>query len=177
MAAMETGSLNGGGLEVRRERPGLRAEISLVPVWAWILAAIVFIGIPICFFGFVWRLSESAPPAVMQAIIGVLPGTFLAFLVLMIGYVNRDAGRRGMSRTLWTLIVTFVPNAIGFILYFLLRSPLRTVCPKCGTVVDLRSNFCPHCRYSFHPTCPQCKGHVRPGDTFCATCGAQLDQA
>ena len=92
----------------------------------------------------------------------------------MIGYVNVDAGRRGMSRTIWTLIVTFVPNAIGFILYFLLRNPIRVNCPRCATEVDPRTNFCPSCGLGFHPTCPNCKTPIRSGDKFCATCGATL---
>jgi hypothetical protein len=39
--------------------------------------------------------------------------------------------------------VIFVPNAIGFILYFLMRDPLRVNCPKCGAVIDPKSNLLP----------------------------------
>ena len=39
--------------------------------------------------------------------------SFLAFYVLLIGFVNLDAGRRGMSRTLWTLVAALVPYGIG----------------------------------------------------------------
>jgi hypothetical protein len=159
---------------VRRERPGLKEEIAIIPPWAFVLAAIVFVLVPVCFFAFAWGHSPNRPGAVFQILISLLPGTIFAFLVLMIGYVNRDAGRRGMSRALWTLIVIFVPNAIGFILYFLLRSPVRTRCPKCSTLIDRYANYCPNCRYSFYPTCPQCKAAARPGDAFCANCGGQM---
>src|SRR6185503_6898248 len=104
------------------------------------LAAVVFICMPVIFFSFVWRNTFDHPPAPIQVLVSVLPGFIMAFLVLMIGYVNKDAGRRGMSRTLWTLLVIFIPNAIGFILYFLLRSPIRIQCPKCDAVVDPRVN-------------------------------------
>src|SRR5215510_14347287 len=139
---------------VRRERSGIKQEIAIIPVWAYVLAAIVFVVIPICFFGFVWPRGARPQSQFFQLVLPFIPATFLAFMVLMIGYVNRDAGRRGMSRTLWTLIVIFVPNAIGFILYFLLRNPIRTQCPKCGSMVDPRANYCPNCRHNFHPTCP-----------------------
>ena len=154
---------------------GIKAEIAIIPGWAYFVAAFIFVCIPVVFFEFVWPREANPPVAPLQILISLLPGTILAFLVLMIGYVNRDAGRRGMGRALWTVIVIFVPNAIGFILYFLLRNPIRAQCPKCGTVVDPRGNYCPVCRYSFHPTCPQCQTAVRPGDTFCANCGGKLD--
>ena len=160
------------------DKSAIRREFGIIPAWAYVIAGVVFVGIPVLFFGFVWPNEPSEGPGIwMRNLISVLPGTFLAFLALMVGYVNRDAGRRGMSRTLWTLVVIFVPNAIGFILYFLMRNPLRANCPKCGAVIDPKSNYCPNCRHSFNPTCPQCKAPVRPADTFCAHCGAQLNMA
>jgi len=162
-----------------REMPGvMRKEIVSIPAWAFVVAAIVFIAVPFVFFRFsgVWS-PDSGAPRLFQIVLTFLPGTILAFLALMVGYVNKDAGQRGMNRTLWTLLVIFIPNAIGFILYFLLRNPIRVECPKCGTVVDPRVNFCPSCRYSFHPTCPQCRSTVRRDDTFCANCGTLIDSA
>jgi len=160
----------------RAQESGFKRELNVIPTWAFVVAAVLFICIPVVFFTFVWRNTVDLPPAPFQVLVSVLPGFILAFLALMIGYVNQDAGRRGMSRTLWTLLVIFIPNAIGFILYFLLRSPIRITCPKCDAVVDPRVNYCPRCRHSFHPTCPQCRSSVKPGDTFCANCGAQIDQ-
>ena len=153
-----------------RERFDLRREIAIIPVWAFVLAALIFVCVQVVFFAIMWTHTGLIP----RILIPLLPGTILAFLVLMVGYVNRDAGRRGMSRTLWTLLVIFVPNAIGFILYFLLRQAVQTQCPQCGTVVDPRGNYCPNCRHSFNPTCPQCKSAVRAGESFCTNCGAEL---
>jgi hypothetical protein len=152
----------------------VRREIMAIPVWAVVIAAIVLVAIPVCIYAFSDLWSQADAPPFLRIIVTFFPGTILAFLTLMVGYVNKDAGRRGMSRTLWTLVVIFVPNAIGFILYFLLRNPIRTSCPKCGAVVDPRANYCPSCRHSFHPTCPQCKAAVQPADKFCANCGSQL---
>jgi hypothetical protein len=157
-----------------RERFDIRQEIAIIPGWAFVVGALTFVGIQVLFLAVVWAHADKTPPIIVRALMPLLPATILAFLVLMIGYVNRDAGRRGMSRTLWTLLVIFIPNAIGFILYFLLRYPVQAQCPQCGTVVDPRGNYCPNCRYSFQPTCPQCKSAVRPGESFCTNCGAEL---
>jgi hypothetical protein len=151
----------------------IRREMMAIPGWAIALAVAIFVLCPVFFLSFVFRGGSDAPMA-FRLLVSFLPGTILAFLALMVGYVNRDAGLRGMSRTLWTLIVIFVPNAIGFILYFLLRNPINAVCPQCGANVDPRSNYCRNCGHSLHPTCPQCRSAVRTGDTFCATCGAPL---
>ena len=154
-----------------------RTELSIVPWWAYGLAVVVFIGIQLIFHLLAWP-SESNPPGMpFQILFPLFIGLIPAFLALLVGYVNRDAGRRGMSRALWTLIVILVPNGIGFILYFVLRNPIHTECPKCKAEVSPRVNYCPRCRYNFHPTCAQCKAAVRPGDAFCANCGGELVSA
>jgi hypothetical protein len=154
----------------------LRREMGIIPVGVYILAAFIFVAIPLVIFTMVSADFDQGRPSFL-VVLSLFPGTILAFLTLMIGYVNRDAGRRGMNRILWTLLVIFVPNAIGFILYFILRNPIRTTCPQCGAVIEARSNYCPHCRYGFNPTCPQCKAAVKPADTFCANCGVQIRSA
>jgi hypothetical protein len=159
---------------IRRDKPGLKSELMIIPAWAFVVAAVAIVAIPIVFYTVVWTREPNQPPVFFKTLVSFLPGTIIAFLALMVGYVNKDAGRRGMNRTLWTLVVILVPNAIGFILYFLLRNPVRIECPKCRTVVDRRANFCPSCRYSFHPMCSQCKSAANPGDTYCANCGAPL---
>jgi double zinc ribbon protein len=160
-----------------RDKRSIKSEILVIPGWAYVVAMIVFLLVPICFYMLsgVWA-PNSGVALPFKILLTVFPGTILAFLALMVGYVNNDAGQRGMSRTLWTLLVIFIPNAVGFILYFFLRNPLQTKCPTCGMVVDQRVNFCPSCRYSFHQTCPKCGSAVRPGDTFCANCGDTIPQ-
>ena len=165
------------GHEIRQHpasRYDIRSEIRLIPWWAYVLAVIAFIGVQLIFHRLTWPNEENPPAMPFRILLPLFIGLIPAFLGLLIGYVNRDAGRRGMSRALWTVIVIIVPNGIGFILYFVLRNPVQAGCPKCGNAVDSRVNYCPHCRYNFHPTCPQCKAGVRPGDGFCGNCGAEL---
>ena len=42
----------------------------------------------------------------------------IGILLMLFGYVNRDAKRRGMNPTLWTLLAIFVPYGIGLVIYF-----------------------------------------------------------
>ncbi len=158
------------------DRSGIRREIAVIPMWAFILAGAILVGLPLFVLTVLFPSEGHSSPNFFRYLFPIVPSIFFAFYILMVGYVNQDARKRGMSRTLWTLIVMFVPSGIGFILYFVLRNPVRTPCPNCGATADAGVNYCPKCRYSFNPTCPQCKAAVRTADTFCANCGVQLEQ-
>ncbi|MGB8474695.1 MAG: zinc ribbon domain-containing protein [Candidatus Acidiferrum sp.] len=104
----------------------------------------------------------------------------LAVLIFLIGYVNRDAKRRGMNSALWTLLVIVLLPAwtfIGFLIYFLMREPLPYDCPQCGNSVGARFNFCPNCKCNLHPSCPNCKHEVVETDKFCPFCAHDLGSA
>lgn len=162
---------------------GQRSDFwEVIPGWVKGLAAVVFVCLSLVFInvvfgrehieGFAKWPSESARIA-LRIPIGILIGGVLACYILLVGFVNRDAARRGMNSTAWTLIVIFVPNAIGFIIYFLMRQPIAVPCPQCGAMLPQTSNFCPRCAHSLRPTCAQCKHALMPGDVFCSNCGAK----
>ncbi|MBI1983152.1 MAG: zinc ribbon domain-containing protein [Acidobacteria bacterium] len=150
-------------------------EVRLVPWWAITLAVVLFVGIQVLMHVLGFRREPNPPPVPFQILIGLLIGTLAAFVMLLIGYVNRDSGRRGMNSTLWTLLVIFIPNAIGFILYFLLRQPILIQCPQCGTATNPNVNYCSKCKYNLRPTCSNCKHAVTPGDRFCPYCAYDLE--
>jgi hypothetical protein len=154
----------------------VKREWSLVPGWAIGLAVVGFFGIQLLMTLVLFPRDPNPPPVPFQFVFGGLLGSVLAFLILLVGYVNRDAKRRGMNSALWTALVIFIPNAIGFILYFLLRQPLRLPCPGCGAALNPGVNYCPHCRASLRPTCPECRRAIEPGDKYCAHCGLELRQ-
>lgn len=154
------------------QKSSLSKEIRIVPAWAYLLALGLFAGLQII-LSLAWRL-KGEPPLPVQIFVRVVPATLLLVYGMLIGYVNLDAKRRGMNRTLWTLLVVFIPNAIGFILYFLLRKPVVTACPQCGALNNPEFNFCPKCKYNLRPTCPGCQHSVNPGDTFCPYCSREL---
>jgi hypothetical protein len=151
----------------------LRSEWKVIPGWAKALAALLAVCVAVLLNIGLMR-EANPPPVAFRAFLTVFAPAIIAIFVLMVGYVNSDAGRRSMSRALWTLIVIFVPNALGFILYFLLRKPLLLTCPRCAATVRPDFNFCPKCDCKLAPMCPACSRAVQPGDLFCAHCGADL---
>jgi double zinc ribbon protein len=148
-------------------------ELRIIPRWAYGLAILLLVGIEIVMLFHNRRDAHPMPPAVLIAIMtGV--GLFVIGIGLLIGYVNRDAKRRGMNAALWTILVIVIPNAIGFIIYFLAREPMVFKCPQCSETVSARFNFCPKCKFNLNPTCPECKHAVHPGDHFCPFCAHDL---
>ena len=152
---------------------GLSAEIRIVPMWGWVLAGIVFVAAQF-FFNVAMARHTGGPPAWARPIFGLLAGVGGGCFLLLVSYINRDAKRRGMSPTLWTIMAVIIPNALGIILYFLLRQPLGGTCPQCGSAVQSGFNFCPRCSNKLSPDCPQCHRAVRVNDIYCPYCGTSL---
>ena len=159
------------GDPIRTGGVDLRSEVGVVPGWAWALAVLVYLGVQAVFHVLAWPNERNPPALPFRVLFPLFIGVIPAFYIRLVGYVNSDAGRRGMKRALWTLIVTFTPNAIGFIIYFLLRHPVPMDCPRCGTRVDVRANYCPKCAYGFRPTCPRCRASIPDTARFCPNCG------
>ncbi len=125
-------------------------ELRLIPRWAWVLAGLGFICIPILFVT-VLSHDPKAPSFGGLVALGILAGLFMPCFFLLIVYVNRDAGRRGMNRVIWTLLAIFVPNALGIILYFLLRQPLPALCPALRRSDSVRIRLLPEVRQKSEP--------------------------
>jgi hypothetical protein len=113
-------------------------------------------------------------PIFLLSLFGV---AFLGVFVLLVGYVYGDARRRRMNHVLWTLLAIFIPNAIGILLYFILRDPVPVPCPTCGTLLPKGHAFCPGCGAAVRPSCPACRRPVEPAWRNCASCGAGLTPA
>lgn len=153
-----------------------REEIRIIPRLAWIIAFLAYLGMIFFISGVVFR-HEPGPggwPAVGKVAFAVLIPIPLFVLVLLIGYVYADAKRRRMNHVLWTLLAIFVPNALGIILYFILRDPAPTPCPQCGMMTGKGFAFCPHCGHAIAPKCPQCGRGMESGWTHCAYCGTAV---
>ncbi len=148
-------------------------EIRIISPWAFFFATWPYLA---AIGAMVYATLSGKPPMSMAAMVaaGILGGTALACYILLIGYVNRDAGRRGMSRLAWTLLAIFIPNALGIVLYFVLRKPRIATCPQCGAPLEPGFGYCPGCRYRLNPVCPKCQRTVHAGDKFCPYCGSDL---
>jgi hypothetical protein len=148
-------------------------EIRIVSPWTYPFIALAFL-LPAAAVIFA-TLSGTPPfPMVAMLALATLGGTILACFVLLIGYVNRDAGRRGMSRLGWTLLAIFIPHALGIVLYFVLRKPRIAPCPQCAGAVQPGFNFCPRCNYRLGSSCPHCQRTVGGNDLYCPYCGGSL---
>ena len=152
-------------------------ELKVIPRAVRIIVAFILIALPIAFTLFVMFSHDHGlahTPAVGKFLMIVGVGIVPAMWVLLIGYVYADAKRRGMRYVMWTLLAIFIPDAIGVILYFILRDPLLKPCPGCAHVLKSGYTFCPYCGTSLLPTCPNCGRGVELVWANCPQCGTNL---
>jgi hypothetical protein len=180
-------------LRKRKENLTFWGEFKIIPRWLrWTVVVLYLIAQAIALFVnldplHVVHPGEAIfPPELSQwpalaslALAGIVTGASLGFaaLIFLAAYVYQDAKRRGMNAALWLLIcIVFFPAyfVLGFIVYVLVREPLPYPCPRCGTTVGPRMNFCPNCRCNLRPACPACKREVLETDRYCAACGNAL---
>ena len=153
-------------------------ELKLIPRWSVAAAAAAFVGMQYIF----WFLlpehrHHPGPPIGLRIYFALSWSTLAALYLLMVGYVSRDAPRRGMRSRLWIVVCLLLPGGIGAVLYFLLRQPLLALCPSCGGKVQADYHFCPQCAYQVSASCGNCYASVRPSDLFCVDCGHDLATA
>jgi hypothetical protein len=151
-------------------------EVRIISPWAFVFAALgcVLVAVAVVFALATDKSGDRFFTPLVLTPFGILAAALVACYILLIGYVSRDAGRRGMSSLLWTLIAIFIPHALGIVLYFVLRKPRTANCPQCNTVVEPGYGFCPQCQCRLNPVCPACQRGVDPLCKFCPHCGRDL---
>jgi hypothetical protein len=151
-------------------------EVGIISPWAYATASLAYAmaGAAIVFAKLTDKSGDRFHTLPALIPLGILGATAIACYILLIGYVNKDAGRRGMSRVGWTLLAICVPHALGIVLYFVLRKPRALHCPQCNEVVGLGYGFCPRCRCRLNAVCPRCQRGVGDGDKFCCYCGGEI---
>ena len=175
----------------KRERIRFRDELRIIPRWliwicviGWLIS--IAIACPINYYnvqhhGDYFPAPDMAnqPLLASLALAGVITAGVLVLscLLFILGYVYRDAKRRGMNPALWTLLVLLLSGPyvfIGLIVYLLIRDPLPYACPQCHATVSARFNFCPNCKCNLRPACPHCQHEIADTDKFCPYCAAEL---
>jgi RNA polymerase subunit RPABC4/transcription elongation factor Spt4 len=153
-----------------------RDEIRIISPWAYFIAALGYVaaGAAVVFSTLTNKGSGPFFRLPLNIVLGLAAGTVIACYVLLIGYINRDAGRRGMNRLGWTLLAIFIPNGLGIVLYFVLRKALAPNCPQCQAIVESGFGFCPCCCFRLTPVCAHCQHIVHINDKFCPYCGCEL---
>jgi Double zinc ribbon len=155
--------------------PRLGAELRLIPRWSAVLAAVAFVGVEYLFWIVLpQHRHHPGPPVGVRLYFAVTWGALAALYMLMIGYVSKDAPRRRMSPQIWMMICFVMPAGVGSVLYFLLRQPIVSNCPACGTVIQSDYHFCPQCACQVSAACGNCYRSARPTDLFCVHCGHDL---
>lgn len=159
-------------MEVQRPQNQLD-ESRLVPWWSIALGVAAFIGWQMLVHLVLVPRNPKPQPLALTIFWGVLVGMFFAFNMVMIGYVTRDTKRRGMSTALWTsIMILLLGTGIGFIMYFMLRSPVERRCYACSWKVREDYNYCPRCQNQLRQVCPECKHGVDLSDAYCHNCSA-----
>lgn len=182
-------------IRLRRKKENLRfwEEFRIIPRWLVAIVILLFLAAQVIAIlvnlaaaghgGIIFPPELKDDPALASlALAGIVTGVSLVFasIIFLIGYLNRDAKRRGMNPALWTILVIILLPAwgfIGFVIYFLMREPLPYNCPQCAATVGARFNFCPNCKCNLHPSCPQCKREIAETDKYCPYCGNDLAAA
>lgn len=159
----------------RREKFRFSTEIRIIPrglVMAVVALYLIALGVAIAVN---WNGAGNPSPLVIAVAVTGLSIPIAAYIFL-VAYVNRDAKRRGMSPTLWTLLVIFLPGTpvSGCIIYLLVRKPLPYNCPQCASAVRADFNFCPQCKRNLRPACPHCGHEIGESDRYCPNCGSEL---
>lgn len=134
-----------------------RQALNIVPkrvrTWATaVLFCAMLIGLVV---GFIEGRADSriavhsAYSPAQESIVGLGAGLFwgglAAAYLLATGYVYGDARRRNMPPIPWMLAVIFVPNLLGFLLYFVLRRPITSPCRQCAQAITADQRFCSWC--------------------------------
>ena len=154
-------------------------ELKVIPSAVWVIAATAGLGLGFSLFWLAIPQDRklSLWPAPFQFCFAALMALILIVWILLIGYVNGDARRRGMRYVMWTLLSIFIPNGIGVILYFIMRDPLPQTCPQCAATVSSKGAFCPACGAALAKACPACHCAVENAWSHCAHCGVSLPRA
>jgi hypothetical protein len=153
----------------------INEDARLIPVWSMVVAALAFVGVEYYFWVILPGQRHHGPPPIgLRLYLNLSWGLLTALYFLMVGYVSRDAPRRAMSTRFWMLICFVLPGGIGAVLYFLLRLPVTSRCPACGTQIQSEFHFCPQCAYQVTASCGNCFRSVRITDQFCTRCGHEL---
>jgi hypothetical protein len=158
---------------------GFRDEVRIIPVGAWVVAVLIFLPIAALMLLLPFRNDPELRhwPLLAKALLSAVPALLMSCYALLIGYVYADARRRSMRHVMWTLLAALIPNAIGIILYFVLREPLLQTCPRCRAQSRPGFTFCPSCGAALARTCPQCRAAIEAGWSHCARCGAAIPPA
>src|SRR5258708_8393645 len=145
----------------KRERSTFREELRILPKWlVWTCVGLYIVALIIGMGVNLHNMHTSDPIFPDDSLRGdpvlsclglagvtTLMATFFSVFILTLGYVYRDAKRRGMNAGLWTLLVLILSPAylfIALLIYLLVPDPLPQAFPPCAATLSAPFHFCPH---------------------------------
>lgn len=110
-------------------------------------------------------------------IMGIFLVVILALVAGMALYVSKDAKVHDMNPFLWVLVVVFVPNFLGLVIYLIVRSSAlkKSACYECGKLVENDYAICPFCKTELTQHCRSCDKVLSPEWRSCPHCGQEVD--
>jgi hypothetical protein len=123
----------------------LRQFLDVVPKFVRTIAFVIGGSVPLIGLAVALVRGNELASIAVPITLGLVAGAVIATWILGLGYVYADARRRAMPPILWTLIAAFIPNLLGFLLYFALRRPIGMLCPHCGQAITAEQRFCSWC--------------------------------
>src|ERR1700693_1323025 len=109
----------------------------MIPVWSIVVASLAFVLVEYYFWVVAPEQRHHAPPPIgFRIYFNLSWGIVVALYFLMVGYISKDAPRRGMNAGFWVVCCFVIPGGFGAVLYFRLRQPQVTRCPACSTHVQ-----------------------------------------
>ncbi|MDD3194164.1 MAG: zinc ribbon domain-containing protein [Oscillospiraceae bacterium] len=94
-----------------------------------------------------------------------------AYWLLIVAWLYQAASKADMNRTLWSILGLFFNLAA--VIAFLIARSLQTVCPSCGAY-QKSGTFCRACGASLQLKCDECGTVVDGKAAYCPHCGKQL---
>jgi Double zinc ribbon len=121
--------------------------VRIISPVAWIIATLVAVAMFACLFfvAIPHDAKLSHWPFAGAVAFAIWPGALLFLLVMLAGYVNADARRRGMRHVLWTqgrANFAFCPQC---------GAELTRACPACKRSVDPGWSRCAYCGSALPP--------------------------
>ncbi len=171
------GSFGTGSVTEQTPR-GFWGNLGLIRPVAWVIGLVFFFGLQCLFWFVIWPQTHPDELAKLSDVgkicLPLLASTMGLAYSLLIGFVYVDAKRRGMRYVMWTWLAAVIPDLIGVILYFVMRDPMPTPCPKCNRLSAQSFTFCPSCGSELMRTCRVCHKKLGVGWSNCAYCGTSL---
>lgn len=113
-------------------------------------------------------------PLLTLAVMCIVLGCIYAISI----FVYKDAPKYNMDRWMWMFLSTFLPNLLGFLLYFIIRKEKKSSknisCVSCGNLIDSNYKICPYCGRDLSLKCKNCNEKISPDWNVCPKCGDRL---